>query len=181
MSTAVAIFQRFMDICWLESQECSLTLMTSSLRAPDEHVSRLQAMLRQLAEAGLWLQKEECMFATTEVEFLAFRVDKDEVHPPMEKVEVNRNAHTPKTKTELQASLELLNFYICMLEGKTMFWNPCADCWTTMHPGAGLLSMIRYTNRQRSCFRLKMCWSSMMKRSLWCWFVMPLLIGLELC
>lgn len=87
--------------------------------SPEGHGGRLLAVLSWVAEAGLQQQKEKCVFAATEVVFLGFCVHKHGVNPKTEKVEATRNASTPKSKTELQVFLGLLNFYSCFLEGKT--------------------------------------------------------------
>ncbi|XP_060774421.1 uncharacterized protein K02A2.6-like [Neoarius graeffei] len=89
VSTAVSIFQRFMD-----------------------------TLLAGIPEAGLRLQKEKSIFAASQVEFLGFRVDKDGVRPTSEKVEAIQKVPSPQNKTQLQSFLGLLNFYSCFLPNK---------------------------------------------------------------
>ncbi|XP_039590611.1 uncharacterized protein K02A2.6-like [Polypterus senegalus] len=113
VSTAVAIFQRFMDtlLAGIPGVQPYLDDILITGKTPEEHDTRLEKVLCRISEVGLRLQKEKCVFAATEVEFLGFRVDKEGIHPTSEKVEAIMNAPAPRNKTQLQAFLGLLNFY----------------------------------------------------------------------
>ncbi|XP_034780493.2 uncharacterized protein K02A2.6-like [Acipenser ruthenus] len=126
VSTAVAIFQRFMDtlLAGIPGVKPYLDDILVSGRTQAEHDERLQEVLQRFAHAGLRLQKEKCYFAVKQVEFLGFCVDQHGIHPTNEKVRAIQDAPTPRNKTELQEFLGLLNFYNCFLCNKATILEP---------------------------------------------------------
>lgn len=126
VSTAVSIFQRFMDtlLAGIPGVQPYLDDILIAGKTIDEHNVRLSAVLQRFTEAGLRLQKEKSIFTTSQVEFLGFRVDKDGVRPTSEKVEAIQKAPSPRNKTELQSFLGLLNFYSCFLPNKATVLEP---------------------------------------------------------
>lgn len=146
VSTAVSIFQRFMDtlLAGIPGVRPYLDDILIAGRTQDEHDTRLDEVLHRFAESGLRVQKEKCSFAVPEVEYLGFRVTKDGISPTGEKVAAIQNAPTPSNKTELQAFLGLLNFYNCFLPNKATVLEPlhrlldksAAWKWTEKHSTA---------------------------------------------
>lgn len=126
VSTAVSIFQRFMDIllAGIPGVQPYLDDILITGKTIDEHNVRLAAVLQRFTEAGLRLQKENSILAGSQVEFLGFRVDKDGVRPTNEKVEAIQKALSPRNKTELQSFHGLLNFYSCFLPNKATVLEP---------------------------------------------------------
>uniref|UniRef100_A0A3B3RQE8 ribonuclease H n=1 Tax=Paramormyrops kingsleyae TaxID=1676925 RepID=A0A3B3RQE8_9TELE len=126
VSTAVSIFQRFMDtlLAGIPGVQRYLDDILISGKTMEEHNARLRAVLKCFAEAGLRLKKEKSIFAATQVEFLGFHVDKDGIKPTCEKVDAIQKAPSPRNKTELQAFLGLLNFYSCFLPNKATVLEP---------------------------------------------------------
>ncbi|XP_051545274.1 uncharacterized protein K02A2.6-like [Myxocyprinus asiaticus] len=126
VSTAVSIFQRFMDtlLAGIPGVQPYLDDILISGKTIEEHNARLRAVLKCFAEAGLRLKKEKSIFAVTQVEFLGFREDKVGIKPTREKVEAIQKAPLPRNKTELQAFLGLLNFYSCFLPNKVTILEP---------------------------------------------------------
>ncbi len=126
VSTAVSIFQRFMDtlLAGIPGVQPYLDDILISGKTMEEHNARLRAVLKCFAEAGLRLKKEKSIFAAAQVEFLGFRVDKDGIKPTCEKVKAIQKAPPPRNKTELQAFLGLLNFYSCFLPNKATVLEP---------------------------------------------------------
>ncbi|XP_051780663.1 uncharacterized protein K02A2.6-like [Erpetoichthys calabaricus] len=85
VSAAFAIFQRFMDTLLADilGVQPYLDDILITGKTPEEHDARLEKVLCQISEVGLRLQKDRCVFAATEVEFLGFRVDKEGTIPPV--------------------------------------------------------------------------------------------------
>ncbi|KAL0148659.1 hypothetical protein M9458_055986, partial [Cirrhinus mrigala] len=136
VSTAVSIFQRFMDtlLAGIPGVQPYLDDILISGKTVEEHNARLRAVLKCFAEVGLRLKKEKSIFAANQVEFLGFHVDKDGIKPTSEKVDAIQKAPSPRNKTELQAFLGLLNFYSCFLPNKaTLSWSLCIIFLTTKH------------------------------------------------
>ncbi|KAG8175139.1 hypothetical protein JTE90_021690 [Oedothorax gibbosus] len=69
-------------------------------------------------------KKEICLFSIPEVEFLGFRVDKTGIHPSKGKVEAIQAAPKPENKQQLQAFLDLVNFYHSFLPNKASIAEP---------------------------------------------------------
>ncbi len=76
----------------------------------EEHNTRLRAVLKCFAEAGLRLKKEKSIFAAAQVEFWGFRVDKDGIKPTSEKVEADV---TLRRRCRLSLSLCSLCHILC--------------------------------------------------------------------
>ncbi len=125
VSTAVSIFQRFMDtlLAGITGVQPYLDDILISGKTMEDHNTRLRAVLKCLAEARLRQKKKRKAFLP-QVEFLGFHVDKDGIKPTCEKVEAIQKAPPPRNKTELQAFLGLLNFYSCFLPNKATVLEP---------------------------------------------------------
>ncbi|KAI2667094.1 hypothetical protein H4Q32_031059 [Labeo rohita] len=97
VSTAVSIFQRFMDtlLAGIPGVQPYLDDILISGKTVEEHNARLRAVLK-------------C----------------DGIKPTCEKVDAIRKAPSPRNKTELQAFLGLLNFYSCFLPNKATVLEP---------------------------------------------------------
>ena len=76
-----------------------------------EHNNRLRAVFKRIKENGLKIKKEKCIFATSKVEYLGFKVDAQGIHKTTDKVEAIRNAKIPENVSELQSFLGLVTFY----------------------------------------------------------------------
>ena len=73
-----------------------------------KHINSLEKVLARLSEAGLCLKKEKCCFTIT---YLGYCIDKDGIHPTMEKVKAIKEAPQPQNVTQLKAYLGLLSYY----------------------------------------------------------------------
>lgn len=113
VSVAPGVFQSFMDAL-LKGIPGVVPYFDDVLIAAgtrEELAGYLQEVLCRFAEAGLRVKRYKCCFTVTQVEFLGFVIDKTRVHPTKEKVKAIHEAPALRTKQELQAFLELLNFY----------------------------------------------------------------------
>lgn len=93
-------------------------------RTGEELAARLHVVLSCIANAGLRVKRQKCCFGAPQVEFLRFVIDKNGVHPSMEKVKAIHDAPVPTNQQELQAFLGLLNFYHIFLENKATVAEP---------------------------------------------------------
>uniref|UniRef100_A0A5S6QHL3 Reverse transcriptase domain-containing protein n=1 Tax=Trichuris muris TaxID=70415 RepID=A0A5S6QHL3_TRIMR len=126
IDVAPSIFQRFMDTCLagLDGVKAYLDDVLIMGRSEAEHRERVKAVLERLDKAGVRLKRDKCFFGVDEVEYLGFRIDKQGLHPTAEKVEAIQKAPNPRSKTELQAFLGLLNFYSSFIPGKADVLEP---------------------------------------------------------
>lgn len=87
-------------------------------------IERLRAVFKILAENGLKLQKEKCVFLAQSIEFLGHRVSKTGISPIEDKIRAIKNAPYPQNKKELQATLGLIGFYQQFIPNKATIAEP---------------------------------------------------------
>nr|XP_028577596.1 LOW QUALITY PROTEIN: uncharacterized protein K02A2.6-like [Podarcis muralis] len=91
---------------------------------PEEFEDCLRTVLHRFQTAGLKVKREKCLLGVPQVDFLGFMVDAEGIHPTGDKVRAICDAPAPKSKTELQAFLGLLNFYHSFLPHKVAVAEP---------------------------------------------------------
>ena len=77
----------------------------------EEHLDRLDQVLRRLEEHSLRLQKSKCEFLKDRVEYLGHIIDKDGLHPVPQKVRAITDAPAPSNVIELRSYLGMLQYY----------------------------------------------------------------------
>ena len=90
----------------------------------EEHRRTLDLVFRRLKRHNLKIRLEKCFFATTEVEYLGFRLTPDGVLPGTDKTAVIKNAAPPDNVQRVRQFLGLCNF----------FRNHIKDFATRSHP-----------------------------------------------
>ena len=112
VSTAPAIFQSVMDrILQGLPVACYLDDILVAGRNKQEHDQRLEQVLQRLAQSGIHLQKEKCLFCQTQVEYLGHCVDTTGIHPTEKKVTAIKEALVPTDASQLRAFIGLMNYY----------------------------------------------------------------------
>lgn len=126
VSTAVAIFQRYMEelLVGLPGVHVYLDDIIVGGRDAKEHNERLRSVLKRIKDDNIRLNQDKCTFGTSEVTFLGYRIDATGIHPTEEKVEALKNAPQPENKQQLQSFLGLLNFYNRFLRGAAHILEP---------------------------------------------------------
>ncbi len=83
VSSAPAIFQRCMDtlLQGIPGVKCYIVMG----RTTEEHLQNLEAALRRLKEAGLYLNREKYKFMQPRIEYLGHILDENGRHPTAEK------------------------------------------------------------------------------------------------
>ena len=113
VASAPAMFQRAMDvilqgvngvICYIDD-----ILVTGS--TDEEHLERLEEVLKRLKEYGLRVKRSKCDFFQRKVEYLGHQVDADGLHTLPSKVAAVVNAPEPENEQQLHSFLGLLNYY----------------------------------------------------------------------
>lgn len=113
ISSAPGIFQRAVEqlLGDLPGVLCYLDDVLICASSPSEHDQRLRKVLSTLQSAGLKLRLDKCAIGVSQISYLGFLIDKDGIHPTIEKVQAILNAPKPTNVTQLRAYLGLLNFY----------------------------------------------------------------------
>ena len=94
---------------------------------PEDHQATLTHVMEKLSESGLKLNKDKCVFCSSSVEYLGFRIDKEGIHPTTEKVMAINHAKEPTNVTELRAFLGILkNFYLIWQLSLHPYMSYCA-------------------------------------------------------
>lgn len=120
------IFQRLMSSLLAHIPGVAVLLDDIVVSGTDvnQHNVRLNAVLKQLQEAGLRVNKEKCKFMASKVDFLGFVVDESGIHPNEDKIDAIKGFPAPGNVKELQAFLGLLNFYDRFLSHKATVAEP---------------------------------------------------------
>ncbi|XP_061956833.1 uncharacterized protein LOC133678522 [Populus nigra] len=86
-------------------------------RCMDEHVVHLDKVLRRLKEHDVFVKKEKCEFACSEITFLGHLVSFGQVRMDPKKVQAIWDWAAPSTVPELRSFLGLANYYHRFIEG----------------------------------------------------------------
>ena len=89
-----------------------------------EHLATLNKVLDQLERHGLRVNKSRCSFLATSVVYLAYKLDKEGLHPTYETVDAIQRTPSPKNITQTKAYLGLLNYYGKFLPNLATVLNP---------------------------------------------------------
>lgn len=76
-----------------------------------ELLSRIESVVQKLADSGLTLNKNKCSLFKDSVQFLGFKIDKNGISIPEEKVSAIKEIPCPQNVTELKSFLGLVTYY----------------------------------------------------------------------
>ncbi|UYV72119.1 hypothetical protein LAZ67_9001873 [Cordylochernes scorpioides] len=82
----------------------------------EEHLRRLQLVLRCIQKAGLNLNHKKCLFGSRRIKILGHLVDANGIHPDPDKVEAVSKFPRPKNISELRSFLGLCSYYRRFIE-----------------------------------------------------------------
>ena len=127
VSSAPAIFQRTVESLLQGVAPAyidDIPVMGTSL---EDHLKRLKTVLTILQDAGLRLNRDKCKWLLKEIEYLGFRISAEGIQPTEKKLQAISQAPEPKSVSELQAYLGLLNFYRKFLPNASTVLQPLTD------------------------------------------------------
>jgi Reverse transcriptase (RNA-dependent DNA polymerase)/RNase H-like domain found in reverse transcriptase len=122
-------FQRLMDQVLRGLDYCfeyldNILVASESLEQDKE---QLREVLARLEAVGLVLNRDKCVFAALEVEFLGHWVTSAGISPLQSRVEVVANFPQPKTNKQMMSFLGMLNFYRRFLPRAAHVLKPLTD------------------------------------------------------
>ncbi|UYV77965.1 K02A2.6-like [Cordylochernes scorpioides] len=82
----------------------------------EEHLRRLQLVLRCIQKAGLNLNHKKCLFGSRRIKILGHLVDANGIHPDPDKVEAVSKFPRPRNISELRSFLGLCSYYRRFIE-----------------------------------------------------------------
>ncbi|PFX25280.1 Uncharacterized protein K02A2.6 [Stylophora pistillata] len=90
----------------------------------EAHFCNLASTLERMSSMGIKLKKEKCVFMKPSVEYFAFMVDNDGIHPSPCKVQAIQEVPVPENPTELKSFLGLINYYCRFIPDMTTLAQP---------------------------------------------------------
>ena len=121
----------------------------------EDHLKRLDEVLKRLQQAGLKVNAKKSFFGQSEIEYLGYWISREGIQPLPKKVEAMHNIKTPTNKRQLRSFIGMINFYrdmwirrshvlapLAALTSKTVKWQ-----WTDVHQNA-FDTMKRIISRQ---------------------------------
>ena len=77
----------------------------------EDHLIKLDKVLKRLREAGLKVNAKKSFFAESKLEYLGFLITRNGIMPLPKKVEALQNIAVPKNKKQLRSFIGLINYY----------------------------------------------------------------------
>ncbi|KAJ8471219.1 hypothetical protein OPV22_025562 [Ensete ventricosum] len=83
----------------------------------EEHVRHLRTIFKVLRENTLFVKREKCYFAQTEILFMGHRIGNGSIRMDQSKVQAVADWRTPKKVPELSSFLVFVNYYRRFIAG----------------------------------------------------------------
>jgi len=77
----------------------------------EDHLKRLEQILKRLLEAGLKVNMVKSFFARSQLEYLGYWITRTGIKPVLDKVKAIMKIDEPKTRKELQSFIGVVNYY----------------------------------------------------------------------
>ena len=90
----------------------------------EDHVSKVDAVLSRLAEAGFVVNVNKSHFAMDQIDYLGYWLTRDGIQPQHKKVEAIQRLEPPKTKHQLRKFLGMINYYRNMWQRRSHILAP---------------------------------------------------------
>ena len=113
VASSPAIFQKIMDsvMSGLQGVGGILDDLIITGSNDERHLSNLESAFERISVMGIKLKKEKCVFMKPTVEYFAFVVDRDGIHPSLRKVQAIHEVQVPENPTELKSFLGMVDYY----------------------------------------------------------------------
>ncbi|XP_063841035.1 uncharacterized protein LOC135089423 [Scylla paramamosain] len=115
LSNSPATFQRFMEYVFSDQVFVTLLVYLDDLlvfaRSVDEHLDRLEGMLKLLRKHGLKLKPSKCHILKPQVRYLGFIISKEGINTDPEKIRAVQEWPVPRTVREVRAFVAFCSFY----------------------------------------------------------------------
>ena len=121
-------FQHLMESCLGELHLSWCTIYWDDIlvfsKIPEEHLKKLQGVLKKLAKAGLKLKPSKCEFVKSKIVYMGHIVSARGIEIDHKKIEAVKNWMTPKTVTDVQSLLGFTNHYRRFTKGYAKVAKP---------------------------------------------------------
>ena len=129
VASAPAMFQKAMDMLLqgIPGVLCYIDDILVTAPTEDEHMERLEEVLKRLKAEGLRVKRNKCEFFQKSVEYLGHLIDADGLHPLPSKVEAIVQAPAPENEPQLRSFLGLVNYYSKFIPNSAATLHPLND------------------------------------------------------
>lgn len=129
ITSAPEIFQRKMTQL-LEGLQGTHVIMDDILihgKSEEEHDARLEAALKVIAESGLKLNKEKCVFKKPQLTYFGHIISHNGIQPQQEKVRAISELPIPTNVSELRRAVGMFNYLSKFISGLSSMLKPLTD------------------------------------------------------
>ena len=102
-------------------------LLIISNKSFDDHLHKLEKVLKRLLKAGFKINAEKSFFAQDQLEYLGFKITREGIMPLPDKVQAIKNIATPTTKKQLRSFIGVINYYRDMWKGRSGILTPLSS------------------------------------------------------
>nr|CAH0098669.1 unnamed protein product [Daphnia galeata] len=138
LTNAPATFQRMMDVllAGLKWNSCLVYLddIVVFSKSIEEHLVRLEAVLKCLLSVNLKLKLKKCSFLATELKVLGYIVSAGGISPNPEKIAAIQNFPIPLSVRELQSFVGLCSYYRRFIKGFAELARPLTNLTKSNQP-----------------------------------------------
>ena len=136
VSSAGAIFQRKMDqiLGNLDGVVCRVDDIAITGPNDEEHMKRLEEVIRRLETAGFRCRKDKCVFMVESIVFLGYEISKHGIKPKRCKVETLQKAPYPENQSQLISFLGAVQYYSRHIPNMSTLIEPLNKLRSTQTP-----------------------------------------------
>ena len=113
LANAPAVWQKYIEgvLAGINGTECVIDDIIITGATDEEHLQRLEEVLRRLNEQNIRLNADKCAFFEKSVTYCGFKLQSQEIHKCPDKIEAIQNAPSPENVSDLKSFLGLIQFY----------------------------------------------------------------------
>eukprot|EP00731_Ephydatia_muelleri_P016142 Em0009g566a len=126
LKNAAQTFQRFMDqvLRGIPSAYAYIDDVLIANHTQEQHLKDLRLVFERLAEHGILINPNKCLFGRRELDFLGHHINEQGVTPLSEKVQAIRDFPQPQSHRQLRRFMGLVNFYHRILPHAATLMQP---------------------------------------------------------
>jgi len=113
LKNAAQTFQRFIDriLRGIPSAYAYIDDILIASPTPEQHLNDLRLVFERLAQHGIHINPNKCLFGCPSLNFLGHRIDNHGITPLPVKVQAIRDYPQPQSRRQLRRFVGLVNFY----------------------------------------------------------------------
>ena len=93
----------------------------------EDHLERLEEVLKRLRDKGLRVNPLKSFFGIDEIEYLGYVISRQGIKPQLQKIQAILELERPTTTTELRKLIGMVNYYRDMWKGRSHVLGPLTE------------------------------------------------------